>query len=41
MKSTRNHRKVQAVGFFAAAAFRGYLVVHNLRINGQPALRPR
>jgi hypothetical protein len=38
MKSTRNHRKLQSVGLLVAAAFRGYLVVHNLRINRQAGL---
>jgi hypothetical protein len=41
MKSTTNHRKLQSVGFLVAAAFRGYLVVHNLRINRQDGARPR
>jgi hypothetical protein len=38
MKATRNHPKLQATGFFAAAAFRGYLVIQNIRNNGDRAL---
>lgn len=34
MKSTTNHRRLRAVGFVAAAAFRGYLVVHNIKTIG-------
>jgi hypothetical protein len=41
MKSTTNHRKLQSIGFLVAAAFRGYLVVHNLRINAQAETHPR
>jgi hypothetical protein len=40
MKSTTNHRRLQAVGLVVAAAFRGYLVVHNIRTSsaaGRPA----
>jgi hypothetical protein len=34
MKATKNHRNLQAVGFLVGAAFRGYLVIHNIRTNG-------
>jgi hypothetical protein len=34
MKATRNHPKLQATGFVVAAVFRGYLVIQNIRNNG-------
>jgi hypothetical protein len=33
MKVTKNHPKLQATGFYVAAAFRGYLVIHNIVLN--------
>jgi hypothetical protein len=34
MKATRNHPRLQATGFVVAAVFRGYLVIENIRNNG-------